>query len=583
MRRLPNKWSAVAESVNSETEGIAIGYSMNSLATKIRVTLAYLFAATVPFGMHVSRAVAAENQPSIAGKILPVSGHVCQLQLSPPKSLAEKVMGALKSNYPQCSAGTLPMVLLGFWGYPDFDGLSSADPVSVFFFPESEIAAGGKDGQRFPWVICAKIDDGSPIHNSLALLRFKIKKFSGWTFFFRENNALPMEDGATLEKLVNMAEISSKNDIVLRVFRDGIESFVSNYEKRILRNLYRLGQLDGCMPGISLINLMVNFMRQVESLQCALDVSGDVLAWNLLLSAKNGSDLACIFNAPIDSIDVGSIAQNLPSSDIAQVIFRYDPEIIKTLMKHIADALYVYGESQSLADFKEKDVYAFIDALSAGNGGAATLCIGRDDNGAAAVTSLWQVDATTSQLANWVNFAYANIAPVIFHTFAGSLDGERITLHGNVIQKAFNYSGRTVTRAEISRRSEKIHGQMPANGAVKNRYYCAFDQLIGVANSDSAMRNLIDGVRRKKQSEPFASGELPFEENMSLRGHCNLISLMELIGNVPVSKSTDAPSAIANIIEFSVRQGNDRISAEVRVPYAALENLFGTAVDEAEE
>jgi hypothetical protein len=535
------------------------GYSRNQLSMKLWLHLSALLCAIGIFPCAVSSAIT-DGHPSdsyVEAATKEACGNetlqpLCQLCMRPPKVLGEKASALLHS----LGLGPMlriPLLVFGFWGYPDFPGISQESPMGMFLLPSKNAETG------YHWILCIRAEDGSPIHATFASQELALKRVDDWTFVAQsEDTFVEFSDDNLLRSLRKRVVIANDEDFSIRFFSSAIDSYLKNYEQIVLQNLLELGRLDDYMQGISLINLGLNFVRQLDSLCFSLRLRDDHLDVGGHWQAKEGSDLALLLNAPIDWIDAASVARFLPSEGACQILFRYNPDVLKILGKYVADAFYTYGKAQPIGSSRDQDAYSFIDNLFANDGGAVALCT--TDNGEG-FESIWKISASPEQLAQWVDFAHCHIVPIFLHSFGAAAMNSGDAPQRQVVHRAFYHRGKPVTRSGISGDTA---------GSVINYYYCSLENFIAITNSDASMRQLIDGVHRKKLSSSSLEDLFPLSPRMSLRARIRGDQFARYF--VPTFSFVHGGTCI--YMEIDAQQGNDSFYVRCTVPIALLKELL---------
>jgi hypothetical protein len=265
--------------------------------------------------------------------------------------------------------------------------------------------------------------------------------------------------------------------------------------------------------------LLINFANQLETVDYSLAVRQGKIEVQLALHAQENSDLATLFNAPVNDKSGTSIGKFLPADGNLQWISRYDPNTIKLLMRHIIDALFVYGKDQMFDNISDQDVYNFFDTMWHICNGVTATQVNMVDGGNVEIRQLRSASITPEQMALWVNFSYGKIAPVVLNGLMKMGYKGEFSARTEVAPKAFVHQKCMVSRANVyltfGKESQKVKYEFPY-------YYCAFGDMAAMTNSEKAMRDLIDNYKRKKLPQPSVADSLPLEKNVALRLQSNL-------------------------------------------------------------
>lgn len=484
-------------------------------------------------------------------------------RMKAPKNLGTEVVSYIQGIYPNQSIQMLPIMFLGFWGYPDFEGVSTTDPVSVFFL--------GDKLSNSNWVACAKIADESPLWSTFSLQKLQTQKLNGWTFVAKNRQIL---DQITTSKqyrdLLDIARTELKTDFQLNCLKPVISNALSQYETLTLQNLLKLGTLSNNMQGLSLISLFLNFANQIEEIQMSADFAGNQLHSEIALTATEESDLAYLFNVPFNQISVEKIASFIPQNGIEVSIGRYPPEATKQILQNILDAFFVYG-AQTLEDVAEQDVYNFIDVVCQGIDGTMTKGLYAENEQEVAIRNLFSSNVSPEELTQWVTFAFTKLAPVFVNSFLELPPDSEVDIASTVNRRAFTYKGFPVIKANLS-----LEGVTPVNNGTstswkssKEYYFCAFQGMFGMTNTERAMKDLIDDVQRGSLQEASIASSMPLTDGMSWRMHLDLVKLMQ------IQQASSSSFLSVEPIDLILYLGNN----QARFDFDILNSTIGQMVD----
>lgn len=485
------------------------------------------------------------------------------LRMKAPKDLGTEVVAYVQGIYPNQSIQMLPIMFLGFWGYPDFDGVSTTDPVSVFFL--------GDKLSESNWVACAKIADESPLWSTFSLQKLQTQKLNGWTFVAKNRQIL---DQITTSKqyrdLLDIARTELKNDFQLNCLKPVISNALSQYETLTLQNLLQLGSLSNNMQGLSLISLFLNFANQIQEIQMSADFDGDQLHSEIALTAAEGSDLAYLFNVPFNQISVEKIASFIPQNGIEVSIGRYPPEATKQILQNVLDAFFVYG-AQTLEDVAEQDVYNFIDVVCQSIDGSMTKGIYIENGQEVATRDLFSGNVTPEELTQWVTFAFTKLAPVFVNSFLELPPDSEINISSSVNRRAFTYKGYSVIKAGINLEgvSLMVNGASTNWQSSKEYYFCTFLGMFGITNTERAMKDLIDDVQRGSLQEASIASSMPLNDGMSWRMHLDLVKLMQ------TQQASSSAILAVEPIDLILNLGNN----QARFDFDVRNSTIGQMVD----
>lgn len=488
-----------------------------------------------------------ENPSAKTPPVLPLLGYG---RFAPPKNLSSDALVFAQGIYPNQSMQIMPMIFLGFWGYPDYAGISDQDALSVFFFPATS------SSENFNWIACARIEDFSPIWSTLALQNFKVRKFDGWALIGGNEKLLNnIADSEIAAKLLQLAQSPLKNDVEICFLESFIQLFSQSYERIVLRNLLQLGDLNGNIQGLSLINFGLNFARQLEDIDFTANLKGNQLDGQFALHARPGTDLAALFNAPIDGINSSDLARITPNNGISQSIVRYDPQQIGKILQHLTDAFFVYGQ-QNLTAISESQVYDFIDAIFQSYDGAMTTQVALDENNREVTRRLWSAQVTPEQLTQWVDFGYTQVAPVLLSALMIVPPDSEFIVETAVNRHAFSHRGINIIQATVAMEGVMMNDngnpQSHANLPVENYFYCALPQMVGMTTSEIAMRQLIDDVMLGNLGHRSLQQMLPLSNGVAARMRFNPLQAVPLLK--PGTVAGSLPDATP--IEFRLKLGN---------------------------
>jgi hypothetical protein len=428
----------------------------------------------------------AEDVPSPAVPIW-AQVQVCQLQ-----QFLTQTIGHMRNIYPHPSLHIFPAILLGAWGYPDFQGLSREDPVTVTFYR-------GTDGDcKLDWVARAKFIDSSPINSALEIQRLRAKKVGEWAVIGRSEEILSraeIEQDALFPAIVQAPQLPS---VQIRLTNAPVKLLIKEWESTVLQNIAQSQTLEGSLPAISVLNFALNLARQIENIDCQLGVSDENLEVQFSFRAEKGSDLAMLFDAPPGGGEMAKLEAFLPAGGEMRWFCRSNPNVTKLFAHHIFDALFVYNENHSIGDASDRDAYNFFDSVWNLCGGLSVARANFSDGGSPLLHRLWAASLTPDQLGIWVDFAYNKIVPVVIGEVAKMLWGGEIAIDTKAVPKAFAYKKNTISRATV--KLNLVDGDTACHQYDESYYYCAFGDFVAVTNSEKSMRHLIDEM---------ASGNLP--------------------------------------------------------------------------
>ncbi|MDR1456531.1 MAG: hypothetical protein LBI34_00495 [Puniceicoccales bacterium] len=415
-----------------------------------------------------------------------------RIQVYHPQQFLTQTIDHARNIHPHPSLHILPAILLGAWGYPDFHGLSQDDPVTVTFCRH--------DGEEhgLDWVARAKLTDASPINSTLELQGLKSKKMAEWTIVGRNEKFLSHAEANQNTLFPTTAKIPTFPSLQIELMDLPIKLFIGGLEGTILQNIAQAQTLGGSLPAISVLNLVLNLARQIENMECQLSAAEGKLEMQISVHARNGSDLAMLFDAPADDGGAAGLEAFLPPGGEMRWVCRSNPNVTKLLVHHIFDALFVYNKDHTIADDSDRDVYNFFNTVWNLCGGLTVARATFVDGENPVLYKLWAASLTPDQLGVWVDFVYNRIMPTVAREIIKMFwDGE-VAVETKAIPKTFVYKKHPISRATIN--LDLTDGDTACHKYGQSYYYCAFGNFVAVTNSEKSIRSLIDEI---------ASGVLP--------------------------------------------------------------------------
>lgn len=480
-------------------------------------------AAATEAGQNMQRGKHALRRVSHGSSPIPV---YCHMQFEAPKLLSGEILAYTRGIFPEQSLRMVPAMLLGFWGYPNFPGISETDPISIFVFAPGE-------GGGLRWVACAKLNPDGPVSSATRLQSIKSVKVGPWTFLSKDAVLLKeLSDRGQFRALVKLAERSAVNDFRLDCLTPAIQDIVKHYEKTALDNLARSGDINGNFQAISLLNFFLNFANQLKECTIRGDFTEREFEGQMVLTAYDQSDLATLFNAPVAAIDVSPATRLIPAGGVSQVVLRYSPEWTSRVLQLAIDGLFFYGQ-QGIGDVSERAIYNLIEDIFYNYTGAMAAQVSIDGDGREVVRHLWCMGSFPEQLADWVDFGYTQLAPVVISSLVSLPPNSEFTVSTEVDRCAFIHRGMPVIGVKVNfsgiagtvrpgQRSGTIDSQ-------KRYYYCALKNFVAMANGEDAIRGLIDDVLKGRLREPSLAEVVGPGEGIAAQMLINPLQSLRLI------------------------------------------------------
>ncbi|MDR2677384.1 MAG: hypothetical protein LBB26_02350 [Puniceicoccales bacterium] len=413
-------------------------------------------------------------------------------QVAHPQELLTRTVAHARNIHPHPSLHMLPTILLGAWGYPDFHGLSQETPITVTFFRNVD------DEHGLDWVARAKFTDSSSISPVLEMQGLKSKKAGIWTIIGRSEEILSHAEGQ-LDTLFSPEVPSPMSPSVsIQLMDQYLKSLIREFEGTALQNIAHGRTLEGNMPALSVLNLVLNLARQIDNMECQLGVSGENFEIQFSLHAAKNSDLAMLFAAPAENGEIAKLETFLPPDGEVRWLCKSNPNVTKFFVHHLLDALFIYNESHPITDTSDRDIYNFFDSVWSLCGGSAVAQASFSADGNLLLYKLWAAALSPDQLGIWVDFVYNKVVPIVIGEAAKMFWGGEIALDTKAVPKAFAYKKHTISRANI--KLDLKDGDTVRHQYEKSYYYCAFGNFVAVTNSKKSMRHLIDEM---------ANGNLP--------------------------------------------------------------------------
>ncbi|MDR0727600.1 MAG: hypothetical protein LBF26_01750 [Puniceicoccales bacterium] len=415
----------------------------------------------------------------------PVTSPIwAQVQVYGPQRLVVRAIDHARNIYPHPSLHILPAVFLGAWGYPDFQGLSQEDPITVTFFQ------GSDDKHGLNWVARAKFTESSPVNSAIEMQELKSKKIGEWTIVGRNGEIISRAESEPDELFPASDQSLAFPSIRILLTDVFIKSLVRDFETTVLQNIAQSQTLERSMPAISLLNLALTLARQIDGVECQLGVSDENLEIQFSIHAGKGSDLAMLFDAPVDGGKMAKLEAFLPSGDGMRWFCRSNPSVTKLFVHHFFDALFIYNEDRSIADASDRDIYNFFDSVWSLYGGLTVAQTTIFDGEKPAICKLWAASLTPDQLGIWVDFVYNKIVPLMVGEVAKMFWAGEIAFDTKAVPKAFTHKKHTISRATV--KMSLMDGDTARHQYNESHYYCAFGDFVAVTNSKKTMYHLID-------------------------------------------------------------------------------------------
>jgi hypothetical protein len=444
---------------------------------------------------------------------------VIQLQVGPLRTVASDVLVFARELFPEQSIQVASLMLLGFWGYPEFSGLSQSDPVSVFLFPSAE--------NDYDWVACARMGENGAIRSSLSLQNLRTKEVGGWTFIgSREGPLAAAVESGPEGILLALAARPLENDFRLDIHPSQLARFWAIREKILLERLSERRELGDNLPVLSRFNFLENFIQQVDGLSVIGDFQKRTFLGSLRLSAREKSDLEYMLCAPGKEIDSLHIAGALPASGQLQLLFRYDPEKLCRLLELSLDQCLSYG----MQGISKREVYNFLqEVLSSFTGTVASRF---SDDGT--VQRLVAMDVSQKRLGDWAEFACEKLLPVFAAQDKPPLPpGVDFQFSAEADREAFRHRG--IPAISITVRTEGSFSVPGEEGPERipfsftdQLFFCSLGDAVAMANDEEAFREVVDDFLNGGPTVPSLADSMPFESDTIARSHVDLLKLFGL-------------------------------------------------------
>lgn len=422
---------------------------------------------------------------------------LCHVQLAPPKGLAEEFAALLRDIGADSKLSAT--VLLGFWGYPDFPGLSEKDPVHAFLLD----CDGGTR-----WLFCVRAGGDSPLVSALSLQGLRAVSSNDWLFLCRDGEVLANSD--LRAALASLVQLPLGSDLRLECHPALIRRATDYCERLTLENLQRLGDMNANMQALSLFNFILNFSDDLERLVLSLDLREKSLACRTTFRAIPGSDLAILFNEPVDALDTEPIAQFLPADGIAHGLVRYGPRRISRLLELFLDGFFSYGQ-QGLEGIAEREVYNQVHNFFSALDGVAGMALCQDGSR----RKLLGGNISPAQLAESVDFFYTKVAPILLTSLTALPPDAELRVETEVDRNAFVHQGIPAIRAWVEETRSLPGCAEERHSAVT--YFCSLENRIAIADGEAALREMIDAARRGNLEKPSLAdaGAMDFENGVA--------------------------------------------------------------------
>jgi hypothetical protein len=505
----------------------------------------------------------AEQGPLSAGGGISLGGH---FKMAPPASLGAGLRTYLRGIHLGHSAQMVPMLLLGFWGYPDFAGISATDPVSVFFFQDDGALLSSAQ-----WLACAKIEKNSPIWPALALQGLHSKNLDGWVFLAKNRELLEALAGqGRLEELKELAMAPSPNAVRMEFSPPFIRRLVALLDSSALKNLGQTGNLAGNMQALSFLHWGLHSISQLENFAICGDVRENLFEGQLVLRAREGTDLAKFFNAPIRTIDCVRLASLVPADGTLQSVFRYDPTLASRLIQDLCDGFFCPGQA-GMEGITERETYNHIENFFRASDGAWVVQCSPDGNGGS--RWLWGMAVDPEQLAEWVDFAYTRMVPVLATSLAILPPHCQFTVATEVDRRAFVYRELPIIHARL-RMQYRFDGEdPPVREETRGHYFCALADGVAAASNRSTLEALVDASLGGKLESNSLAEALPLDEDVAHRLRLDPGPILRRLVSHPASREWPKLSPT----EWDMRLGNDQAQCRFTIGSDAvgafLENL----------
>ncbi|MDR2340717.1 MAG: hypothetical protein LBD72_00030 [Puniceicoccales bacterium] len=435
-------------------------------------------------------------------EVLPLAAPVwARVQVCYPQQLLAKTLDHARNIYPHPSLHILPIVLLGAWGYPDFNGFLPEDPITVTFL------RGTSGDNKLNWVACAKLAALGSINSTLEIQGLKTRKIGEWTIVGRDEEILSLAEAGRDVFFPVVPQSFRCPTIRIQLADELIKLFIGGLERMVLQNIARATTLEGSMPAISILNLALNLVKQIDAAEFRFGCLDENLEIQFSLHAADGSDLAMLFDAPSETVELAWLEAFLPCEGRVRWFCKNNPATTKLIAHHFLDALFVYDGNRSIADTSDGDIYNFFDSVWNLCDGLTVVQANFTSDGKPSLCKLWATSLTQDQLEVWVDFVYNKIIPLVVGETAKMLWGGEINLVTKAAPKAFSHKKHTISRASI--KLDLMEGGITKYQYVDSYYYCAFGDFVAMTNSKKSMRYLIDEI---------TSGNLP---HVSKNGSAN--------------------------------------------------------------
>lgn len=141
------------------------------------------------------------------------------LKTQPLQGVSKRFMQAARKIYPSPQVELLPLMALGSYGYPEYPGLSTKEPMTLFFYQS-------KGANDIIFIGVAAIRKASLVYDTLKEMQFAIREENGYIYFAQKD-----EDFKVAGNLAELAEVNrakTRFDIKLKIIDQGFASEVKD-------------------------------------------------------------------------------------------------------------------------------------------------------------------------------------------------------------------------------------------------------------------------------------------------------------------------------------------------------------------
>lgn len=425
------------------------------------------------------------------------------LRVRAPKLFAEKVLDFAHWAYPSASTKILPMMFLGFWGYPDFPGISEKDLITLFIFPWKSVAS------RKHWVAFARIEPTSPLWSTIALQGFCTKRIGNWTLITRHQKFLDrVLQSDELEMLHAIARERDDNDVEFHCTAPFLSQLMNPKQPGKSPLWKQFHQLRCLYP----------FLNQVDELAFYGNFDGPVLRGKILLKIRSGTSLDEILKGDFTTIPTEHVARVTPGNSLQRFLFRYDPKDLKEVMRNCLQRVLTSQPTDAEIHVTPDELDHFLHTLFRNDRGVYSFC--SKDLGGKEERRIWNCFLRARDLERCLQFGYERLFPILFAKAADVLDFCDWELHTAVDPKAFNYRGVTVfkTNVAVDGRWKKMSSEFsPMKDTFHSQwdhFYATLKDYVISSSTEEGMRRMIDDLKRgylvytQPCSKPLAEREI---------------------------------------------------------------------------